>query len=406
MLKPHCIAYGVRFNQLLLEPLENLRLLGGRAALALLGIAVGCGVVIALLNIGHNAKSQSLAIFKGMGSDLMVVHIRPASESQPSGQSILGTLGSANILEALPDFQTMALLTVTATNASISGRTFHTMIVGATPELAKVLNLTTKQGRLLNNYDGRSAYAVLGWNAAISLSNNEVPITTGAHFQLGDYLLQVVGVLQEQEPNPLLPFTIDDMILVPHDSIRRLVNSFQVNTILARSDSGQPEKAAALLEKHLQSLVPDHVVHVQTPQQLLSGITQQARLFSGLIIGLGGVSLLVGGVGIMNVMLMNIAERRQEIGIRLAIGARPRDIAWLFLLEAVALACIGALSGTLIGIAATWGFSLLSAWEAFSLSPLSILIGALSSILTGLFFGLSPALTAARLQPVHALRDA
>ncbi len=406
MPKPDSAIYGVRLSQRLLEPLENLQLLGSRAVLALLGIAVGCGVVIALLNIGHNAKLQSLAIFKGMGSELMVVHVQPASDSQPSIRHIPTARDSPKILEALPDFQTLALLAVTAANAHISGRTLHTLIVGATPELTKVLNLQINQGRLLSNYDVSSTYSILGWNAAISLSTNKKPVAPGAQIQLGDYLFQVAGTLQAQEPNPLLPFTIDDMVLVPLESMRRIVNSSRINTILAQSNSEQPQAAAALLEKHLQSLWPDHAVHIQTPQQLLSGITQQSRLFSGLIIGLGGISLLVGGVGIMNVMLMNVAERRQEIGIRLAIGARRRDIAYLFLLEAMALAVMGSLFGMLLGTGATWVFSILSAWESFSLSPLSILIGMLSSILTGLFFGLNPALSAARLRPVQALRDA
>ncbi len=152
--------------------------------------------------------------------------------------------------------------------------------------------------------------------------------------------------------------------------------------------------------------MPKLDIGVQIPQQLLEGMAQQSRMFSWLLAGLGGISLLVGGVGVMNVMVMNVSERRREIGVRMALGARPRDIAGLFLLEAVVLSACGALIGAVCGVVAAWLFVFFSDWSAFSLSALSLPLGIGSSLAIGLFFGLNPAMTAARLEPVQALRDA
>ena len=142
------------------------------------------------------------------------------------------------------------------------------------------------------------------------------------------------------------------------------------------------------------------------PRLLLEGMAKQSRLFSWLLAGLGSIALLVGGIGVMNVMVMNVAERRREIGVRMALGARPRDIARLFLLEAVVLAATGALAGAAVGLIMAWAFVHYSGWSDFSFSAAALPLGIGSAIATGLFFGLSPAMAAARLTPVQALRDA
>ena len=152
--------------------------------------------------------------------------------------------------------------------------------------------------------------------------------------------------------------------------------------------------------------MPGYEVNVQIPRLLLEGMAKQSRLFSWLLAGLGSIALLVGGIGVMNVMVMNVAERRREIGVCMALGARPRDIARLFLLEAVVLAATGALAGAAVGLIMAWAFVHYSGWSDFSFSAAALPLGIGSAIATGLFFGLSPAMAAARLTPVQALRDA
>lgn len=169
-------------------------------------------------------------------------------------------------------------------------------------------------------------------------------------------------------------------------------------------DTSDLNTAADALKTYLGGLSRDRKAEVLVPQHLLDGLARQANTFAYLLAGLGGISLLVGGVGVMNVMLMNVAERRREIGIRMALGARARDIRNLFLIEAATLSVAGALLGASTGLAAAYTFVRISGWS-FSLAPLSLPLGICSALTVGLFFGLHPALAAARLQPVQALRD-
>ncbi|QTF07455.1 ABC transporter permease [Brenneria izadpanahii] len=390
--------YGPSLCHALTEPLDSLWQLGRRALLALLGIAVGCASVVALLNIGHNAAADAISTFKDMGSDMLVASFAAAETgSQRRAPAILDT---PSLTRALPGIRYAAPLILTTTDARLNGRNFSTVVVGASAELAPVMDLLVTQGRLLTRYDRQSTYAVLGAKAAVELG-----ASLGSRIQIGGYLFEVVGVLQERGHNPLIPVPVDEAILLPVEGMRRLVPSPEIGTVVARTRDGAAlSQQAAALRDYLSSLTPGREVTVQIPQQLLEGMARQSRTFTWLLAGLGGIALLMGGVGVMNVMVMNVSERRREIGVRMALGARPRDIGRQFLLEAVMLAVAGALAGSVFGLTAAWLFVKLSGW-AFSLSPLSLPLGVVSSLLVGLFFGLYPALTAARLEPVKALRD-
>ncbi|MGM3173704.1 ABC transporter permease [Dickeya lacustris] len=398
-------SYGPSLRQQVSEPLESLRLLGRRAVLALLGIAVGCAAVVALMNIGHNAEAQAMAVFRNMGSDLLVASVQLPAGGQMSPYPA-GVPDMRGLTQALADIRSASALTITSLESRIGGRSLNTMLVGVNPALASVLDLQLAQGRFLSEFDTNSTHAVIGAHLVEELAAKGVSVAPGSRVQLGGYLFQIVGVLHPRGPNPLLTMSVDDSILVPLEGMSRLLPAPAINTVLVRARNSEVLESLALaLPSHLQSLLPGQQIEVQVPRQLLAGIAQQSHLFSWLLAGLGGISLIVGGVGVMNVMLMNVSERRREIGVRMALGARPRDIASLFLLEAVALTTLGALAGALVGVAAAWLFVTLSGGAEFSFSPLSLVLGMGSSVLAGLFFGLSPARAAARLQPVRALRD-
>lgn len=399
--------YGMTLRLLLLEPLDNLRLLGRRAVLAFMGIAVGSAAVVALLNIGHSAQTEAMSVFRGMGSDLLV-----ASVQLPVGNHLTQAAGEVGMdlasLRKVPSgVQSAAALTPANIEVRFQGRSLSFTIVGSSPGLPAVLGLATVLGRVLNDFDDRSTYAVLGSNVVTRLAAEGIPVSLGSRLQVGGYLFEVVGILQPHSRNPLLPVFVDDSILVPISSMRRIIPFPQVSSVVARINSSgsltemRPRFMAWLVEQ-----MPGFEVNVQIPQQLLDGIARQSHLFSLLLAGLGGVSLLVGGIGVMNVMVMTVAERRREIGVRMALGARPSDIARLFLLEAMMLATTGAIAGALVGQAAAWLFVRLTGWSVFAMSPIAIPLGIGSAITTGLFFGLAPALSAAKLQPVYALRDA
>ncbi|HEN3240061.1 ABC transporter permease [Yersinia enterocolitica] len=397
--------YGPTLLQLLIESLDSLRLLGRRALLALLGIAVGCAAVVALINIGHNAEVQAMSVFKGMGSDLLVANIELPPTAKPlSYQS--SALNESLLRKALPEIQSVSALTVASSEVRTHGRSVNLMVAGVNAQLAQVLDLQIAQGRFLSRYDDQNTYVVLGANVVAEMAANDIQIFPGAQLQLEGYLYQVIGILHPWGTNPMIPISIDDSILIPIAGMHRVTPSSLPTILLARTRGGDDQQhIASELQQYLAALLPDRDIAIHIPQQLLAGMAQQSRMFAGLLAGLGGISLLVGGVGVMNVMLMNVSQRKREIGVRMSLGARASDIANLFLFESITLTLAGAAIGALCGTGAAWLFVYFSRWAAFSLSPLSLPLGIVSSVLTGLFFGIYPALTASRLQPAKALRD-
>jgi len=203
----------------------------------------------------------------------------------------------------------------------------------------------------------------------------------------------------------LTPVIVDESVMLPIGGIRRLRPDMEIASVIGKASATSDLPAAAeALRDYLSGWANGSEVEVHIPQHLLDGLKRQASTFTYLLAGLGGISLLVGGVGVMNVMLMNVSERRREIGVRMALGARPRDIRHLFLLEAAALSIAGAVLGGILGLAAAYVFTRFSGWQ-FLFTPESLLLGCGSSLLIGLFFGLYPAISAARLQPAQALRN-
>ncbi|MBV4529900.1 ABC transporter permease [Pseudomonas sp. SWRI107] len=386
--------YGPGLRMRLGESLASLHQLGRRAWLALLGIAMGCAAVVALLDVGHSAAQHARQVFQGMGSELMVANLMPVADGGARAPVATGFAAAPGAVRGL------APLAMTVADARRGAASQSLMVAGSTPALAEVLGLQVQHGRLLAARDAGSTHVLLGAGVASQLQAG-----VGDRVQLGRYLFEVVGVLAPRGYNPMVPLAVDDAVLMPLAGLRRLSASSQISVVLAlAADDTRMAEAAAVLQLFLQVQMPAMQVEVLLAQQLLDGMARQSRLFTGLLAGLGGIALLVGGVGVMNVMLMNVSERRREIGVRMALGARPADIAWLFLLEALLLAAAGALLGALLGVLAAWGFTAASGWQ-LHLDPLSIPLGVGSALASGVFFGLQPVLAAARLQPVVALRD-
>lgn len=397
------VSYGMSALQTLLETLDNLRLLGKRAVLALSGIAVGCAAVVALLNIGHNAQREAMSIFHGMGSDMLIAEMQLSAGARVSRQPRPVDIDHDALQRDLPAIKAASVIIPANLQARLNGKSANVTVAGTSAELPNVLNLRLANGRFLSDFDTYSTYAVIGANIASQWAD----ATPGSRIQLGGYLFEIVGILKKQEENPLVPISINDAVILPAAGMRRITPYAQITGVVARNaDTASLTQSASGLQAWLTQRIPGTEVNVQIPQMLIDSINHQSSLFTWLLAGLGVVSLLVGGVGVMNVMVMNVSERRREIGVRMALGARARDIAALFLLEALVLALVGALTGAACGVAVAWLFVHFSDWSAFELSASSLPLGVVSSMATGLFFGLSPALSAARLEPVEALRDA
>jgi len=389
----------ITLMQVLAESIDNLNLSGRRSLLALLGIMVGSGSIIALLTIGGSAAQESMRTFRHMGTDTLIVSFPHSMEER---RPVPAHLDTQSVREALPEIVEIAPLSHHSGRISHAGRYSDASLVGATGDMALAIGLQLREGRHLSRYDLREAFAVVGARVADELGAPGRPLRIGDRIRIEHYLFEVIGIAEPWSANPLIPIAADDAVLVPLEGMRRLHPAPQINAIIVRGGDAELTGLAQALRDHMLALW-QREVDVQIPRQLLDGLQRQANTFTYLLAGLGGISLLVGGVGVMNVMLMSVTERKREIGIRMALGARRRDIRRLFLLEAVNLSLLGALLGAALGVAAAYGFIRLSGWE-FHMAREALPLGMGSALLAGTFFGLYPAVSASRLQPVEALR--
>ncbi|MBT9236451.1 ABC transporter permease [Pseudomonas sp. MG-2] len=386
-------AYGPSWPQRIGEALGSVRQSGARAVLALLGIAVGCAALVALMNIGHSAAQHTRQLFQGLGSELLVANLEATVERGFEPMAL-------EPVDLPPGIRAAAPLAVSVATVRFNGESIETMVVGSTTYLNEVLRLQVDQGRLLSGYDELATHVLLGASLA-----RQLRVSSGDRLQLGAYGFDVVGVLAPHGYNPMLPVNFDDAVLMPLPGVRRLNPPPDVGTLVALGvDAMSLPQAARSLYQYLQSRLPRHEVNVQLPRQMLESLAGQSRMMTWMLASTAVIALLLGGVGVMNVMVMNVVQRRREIGVRMALGARGCDIAWLFVLEALLLSVAGALLGVLLGLAGAWLFTLASGWS-FALDAGSLPVSMGISLVLGLFFGLQPALAAARLQPVVALRD-
>ncbi|AAY92218.1 ABC transporter permease [Pseudomonas protegens] len=389
-------------SQLLHEAFVSLCTLGKRSILALLGIVIGSSSVVALINIGHNAAEDAAAIFQNMGTDTLVARFPASADSRTPLPAALDTRALSQAVPSLINIAPTVLLSATLIR---NGRSANASVVGATAELAPAMRLQLREGRFLSDFDQNEIYAVIGHQVAQTLGAAGAPLQLGDRVRINDYLFLVIGILQNQPSAVLVPIQANDSVFLPQGSMRRIFPSPQIDNVVTRVAGGQNmEQVAAAMTQALKKILRGREVEVQVPQQIIDGMTRQSRTFGYLLMALGGISLVGGGVGVMNVMLMNVSERRREIGIRMALGARQKDIRNLFLLEAVSLTAVGALSGAILGVASAFIYARMSGWH-FSLAGAALPLGIGSTLLVGLFFGLYPAISASRLQPVEALRD-
>ncbi len=389
-------------SQLLHEAFVSLRTLGKRSILALLGIVIGSSSVVALINIGHNAAVDAAMIFKDMGTDTLVAQF----PSKGNNNVPMPTrLDLDAVRQAVPGIAQIGALTLFSGPIVFHGRTANANYAGSTPGLQAAMRLVVQEGRFLSSFDANETYAVIGAQLAQALGAPGDPLKLGERVRINDYLFLVVGILQRQPRAMLMPVQANESLFIPAEGMRRVFASPQIGNVIIRAAPGQDmELIARDAALALQSQLTDHTVDITVPQQMIDGMTRQSRTFAYLLLALGAISLVGGGVGVMNVMLMNVSERRREIGIRMALGARQRDIRNLFLLEAVTLTAVGAACGAVLGMTAAWLYAWLSGW-AFALAVAALPLGVGSTLLVGLFFGIYPAISASRLQPVEALRD-
>jgi putative ABC transport system permease protein len=392
----------VVLREVVIDAAGSLLALKGRTLLALIGIAIGTAAVIAMLHIGSNARSEALHQFEALGTDL--VNIVPTSDA--SARTIIPADAPRALLAAGVGISEVAPFIQGGTTLRVGRASISASLVAAADGIYSLARAELADGRRTSDLDGNASFAVLGADLA-----HDIGGATGRRLRIGDQIIAddhpitIVGVLQARAFNPILGLDLNRTVIVPLGSARRFMPDPQITNIAARLAAGADDLAtAAAVRTYFAARIRGGNVHVQTARELIAGVDRQMRVYGLLLLAIGAVSLVVGGVGVMNVMLMSVMERRQEIGLRLAIGAQRRDVRAMFLIEALILSGAGSFAGTLLGTLAGWIFAHLSGWH-FEAAPAALPLAIGMTLVVGLFFGSYPAARAARLDPIVALNS-
>ena len=397
--------------QAIIEAFESLTANKVRSALTILGIVIGVGAVIALVSIGRGAQSTITGSIEGIGTNLLFV-FRGGSEDVRNPEPI--TLGDA---EAIADpFQAPSVVGVApvlsgSARLTAAGESDNTSLSGVTPDYAQVRNLKLTEGSFIDTSQilGRSSVVVLGPDTAEKLFGRSEGLV-GESVRIEGQPFRIIGILASRGGSAFS--NEDEIALIPlttaQTRLLRRSTSDRVDLILAQAISPEAvsqasdEVAQILRTRHRTAIGQDDftILSQQDFIQTAGTITNVLTIFLG---GIAAISLLVGGIGIMNIMLVSIRERTSEIGLRKAVGAKRRDILWQFLVEAMALSVLGGLIGLLIGFVGATTIASLSDTLASSLDWSAAVLAIGFSAAVGLFFGIYPASRAASLNPIDAL---
>jgi len=392
-----------------------------RSTLTMLGVIIGVAAVISMLSIGRGAKEAVESQITAMGTDLLFVRPGSISEggvSMGGGTAVTLTYEDAMALADpanVPSAVAVAPEAMTGGQVVYMGNNVQTRVVGVTPDYEPVRNVEVATGQFISsqNLTGRARVAVLGAETAANLFGEDEPL--GKVIRIMGQPFTVIGVLEEKGG---MGFgSQDDMILVPLTTLQqRLAGATRyrgargVGTITVKVageemlDQATSEIQEVLRDRH--NVLYDDDFTIQSQQEILDAATQMTDILTIFLGGVAAISLLVGGIGIMNIMLVSVTERTREIGIRKAMGARKRDIQVQFLAEATVLSVLGGLLGVALGAGISRMMGLV--FRGAGIEPVvhldAILLAVVFSVGVGVFFGIYPANRAAGLDPIDALR--
>lgn len=387
------------------EAYINVRIATLRSFLSILGIVIGTGAVVVMIGCILAAREQVLAQFKALGTDLLSVTLYQHENDEANGDVWLGAT-MQNILRDIPGIQQTAVYMPLYVPIFYNGKNKEGVVIGAENALENILKFTVTEGRLFRFFDRDSHYCLIGANIAKQLKEDELLTKglVGKQIQLGEHYFTILGVITRVADNMFLNQDINNAIFVPFQTISLL--SREINTprlMIQVQEKANIKVVEGAVKVYLQSLILKPSLYFQSAKSLQDSMLHQKNIITSMLGIVCAISLVMGGVGVMNMMLLSISARKSEIGIRKTIGATQKDIQRLFFLESLILSLSGGFLGVMLGIIVAWVLAGMMHWP-FKFSWLSSFIGFLASALTGIFFGVYPASRAARLEPIKTLR--
>src|SRR5579863_234263 len=384
-----------------------------RSILTLLWIIIGVGSVIAMIAVGQGARAQVEIQISSIGSNVLLVY--PGSTTQAGAHGGSGSATTLTEEDAKAIQKELSAVNLAApslrTPAQVisSDQNWATSVTGSTPAYFAIRDWRMQSGTIFTNSDveGATKVAVVGKTVATSLFGAEDPV--GRFVRIPNVPFKIVGVLYPKGQSAMGQDQ-DDTVIIPISTLqKRIMGVSNIQAILISAHSPQEttlveEQVQPLLrQRHHLTSSQDDDFSVRNMADIASAAEASSRIMTLLLGTIASVSLVVGGIGIMNIMLVSVTERTREIGIRMAVGARGKDILLQFLVEAVVLSLTGGFLGIAFGVTGSAIISALVHWPTI-ISPDSILLALIFSVAIGVFFGLYPARRAASLDPIEALR--
>ena len=381
-----------------------------RSTLTALGIIIGVGAVIAMVSIGNGAKSQVEAQIASLGQNIIMVW--PGSSTAGGTRGGWGSASSLTEADAeairleVPGVVALSPEMRDRSQVLANGLNWNTQILGESPDYLDIRLWGISEGNMFGEQEVRSyaKVAVIGRTVAEQLFPNSSPV--GQTIRIRNIPFRILGVLSPKGFNTFGQDQ-DDVVIIPYSShLKRVARRPNLNSILIQAD--EPEHMARIqqavtdvLQSRRQGRDPDFTVRNQI--EIAEAATATTKTMTMLLGAIAGVSLIVGGIGIMNIMLVSVTERTREIGIRLAVGAHGREVMLQFLTESVMLSVLGGTLGILLGVGVSQLLSHFNGWPTL-VSPTAVVIAFVFSGAVGIFFGFYPARKAAQLDPIDALR--
>ncbi len=406
------LLIGLAYRSLMVHKLRSL--------LSVLGVVCGVMAVMSMISIGEGAKEKVLKEIEGLGLTNIYVNAVNLTSQQQQEAATRHSYGITwSDMERLQKHQKyvkrVAAMRVTPVQLFATSSAVTPKVVQTTPDYFQIADLTVRQGRPLLASDEQSnqLVCVLGADLAQQLGKDG---RLGSHIRSGGSLFRVVGVLsaqsvREEGAGKIAPDNYNQTLILPFSAQERISPGSgagagdRLSRILVEATDGNLVAATSLLVERTLSLAHHQVgdYQVVVPQELLQQSLRTQRLFNTVLALIGGISLLVGGIGIMNIMLATVSERKHEIGLRRAVGATRRDIIQQFLAEAIVLTVIGGLLGIFLGLLFITATAGATGWP-ISITAVAMVVPFLLAVSTGIISGMYPAIQAARLDPILALR--
>ncbi len=386
-----------------------------RTLLAILGIVIGIGSVIALISLGQSTQKAIQTQIQSLGSNLLTVN--PGSQRSGAVQSAPGSITTLTVADAEAIQKSTKVTTVKTVSPEYSGRSqittsssnTNTRIIGVVPEYAAVHSVQIASGSFITEAQVRAMakVAVIGPTTATTLfGENTSPI--GQTIRINSQVFTIIGIttakggtgFQNQDDIVYLPLTTTQKQLYGVNHLTSIALEAKSAEVMTQA---QNEVGYLLLEQHNLKTPADADFSIFSQQDILNTVTSTTSTFTTLLSGVAAISLLVGGIGIMNIMLVTVTERTREIGLRKALGAKKKTIITQFLIESVILTFVGGICGISLGVLASYIIAVVAS-AAFVVSVKAIGLAFVVSAAIGVLFGWYPARRAANLQPIEALR--